>query len=723
MSLKQIPLKDRYKSYTDDLAADFLAPALGVATGYDRMVGYFSSASFEFLRDSLEHFVNRSGRIRLIIGEPLSEDEYEAVAKGTEQLESKVVDRVLSELTSDAALPKGLTPLRLLSWLVAHDRLEIRFAGLSSSRSPFAMMHEKVGILRDDEGNVVVFSGSANETVYALLPGYNREKIDVYWNWDAGDSYERHAQDEVEDFEAAWSGSDDALCVVPIPSAAYDQMVLVSDKLGPDNPFSNSLKTEEIDLYPKLPDFIGNRRYDLQRHQKESLLEWRKNEFQGVFALCTGSGKTIMALHAATRIAAAHKEADQPLAVVVAVPFQVLAEQWAINMALFGIEPIRCWGGRGNWESELRLRSSSFGMTKSPSFLPILVVNKTLKENEAFQRALERIPSDLLLFIGDECHHHSNASWSIKIPQARYKMGLSATPWNKNRDEERAFVTSIYSETVAFFGLQDALDLDVLCKYSYEFSEVYLDEIEWDEYLDRSRKIASELSKSPGERNQNNLDIWRGERARIVGSCKHKFETFAVEDVPNLRPKSLVYVGDGSVQDEGPGVGQSLGELRDIARASRLLSENGFVVQRITASESARERSDTLVSFSEGLTNPVVAIRVLDEGFDLPDVQAAYLLASSRSERQFVQRRGRILRKSEGKEIAYVKDFLVMPPQGEISASAQTLVRDELIRAFEFAKFAVNSVESLGKIGLIADSLELDMHEVSSGTSVKEDYM
>ena len=84
-------------------------------------------------------------------------------------------------------------------------------------------MHEKVGILRDDEGNVVVFSGSANETVYALLPGYNREKIDVYWNWDTGDSYERHAQDEVEDFEAAWSGSDDALCVVPIPSAAYDQ--------------------------------------------------------------------------------------------------------------------------------------------------------------------------------------------------------------------------------------------------------------------------------------------------------------------------------------------------------------------------------------------------------------------------------------------------------------------------------------------------------------------
>ena len=724
MGLRDLNLKGKYKSYDDDLANDFLAPVLGQASSYDRMVGYFSSATLEFLRDSLELFVERGGTIRLIIGEPLAEAEYEAVVNGaTELLANKVAQRVCNELDSEMLLPPGLTALRLLSWLVANERLEIKFAAVSHAKAANAMMHDKTGIVRDSQGDILVFQGTANETVFGLMPGYNYEKISVYMSWIDNESFANYARDEVEDFELTWADKSNSLTVIPLPSSAYEKILDACKTLDLINPYRLSLPLSEYSSHPQLPQTINGQPYKLLEHQTQGLNAWKDNSYQGIFALCTGSGKTIMALHAITQIANALKRNAQSCAVVVAVPYQVLANQWATNMQQFGMNPICCWGGENKWAGFLIEKIGSFDLDPLiPTFLPILVVNKTLRENDLFAKQISKIASKNMIFVCDECHHHSSGAFCSKIPTCTYKMGLSATPWNKDREEEKTILTQIYSNPVAYFGMEEALKLDVLCPYIYEFAEVELNEEEWEEYLELSRKIAGVMSGQTGSYDKKNLDIWRGARARIVGSCKAKFDDFELNYAPHIKSKSLVYVGDGSVENEFSD-STSAAEERDIPRATKIVRSQGLVVQQFTARETPKTRERILESFLQEHTNTVVAIRVLDEGFDLPSVSAAYLLASSRSERQFIQRRGRILRKSKGKDFAKVVDFLVLPPDKLDSDSAKNLITNELIRAYEFIRFAKDNMKSLARLAEIISKYDLVVDQIHAGTATREDYL
>ena len=724
MGFRDLDLKGKYKSYDDDLANDFLAPVLSQASSYDRMVGYFSSATLEFLRDSLELFVERGGTIRLIIGEPLAEAEYEAVVSGaTELLANKVAERVSSELDSEMLLPPGLTALRLLSWLVANKRLEIKFAAVSHSKAANAMMHDKTGIVRDSQGDILVFQGTANETVFGLMPGYNYEKISVYMSWIDNESFVNYALDEIDDFELTWADKSKSLTVIPLPSSAYEKILDASKMLDPLSPYRVMLPLSGYSAHPELPQTINGHPYKLLGHQTQSLKAWKNNSYQGVFALCTGSGKTIMALHAITQIANALRQNAQSCAVVVAVPYQVLAIQWATNMQIFGMDPICCWGGESKWAGSLIEKIGSFDLDPLiPSFLPILVVNKTLRENELFTNQISKVAPENMMFVGDECHHHTSSAFSSKIPFCSYKMGLSATPWNKDREEEKATLTQIYSHPVAYFGMEEALELDVLCPYVYQFAEVELNEEEWEEYLELSRKIAGAMSGQAGSNDKKNLDIWRGARSRIVGSCKAKFDEFEINYAPHMHSKSLVYVGDGSVESDVSD-STSAAEERDITRATKIVRGQGLVVQQFTARETPKTREGILESFLQGHTNTVVAIRVLDEGFDLPSVSEAYLLASSRSERQFIQRRGRILRKSRGKDFAKVVDFLVFPPGHSESDSAKNLVINELIRAYEFVRFAKDNYESLVRLKEIMRKYDLNVDQIQDGTATREDYL
>src|SRR4029079_10415276 len=129
-----------------------------------------------------------------------------------------------------------------------------------------------------------------------------------------------------------------------------------------------------------------------------------------------------------------------------------------------------------------------------------------------------------------------------------------------------------------------------------------------------------------------------------------------------------------------------------IDRVCELLYEKGWKCARFTARESREEREALLNSFKVGAIDALVAIRCLDEGIDVPACRTAYILASSRNPKQFIQRRGRILRRSPGKEAAVIHDFLVKLPEdgrdwGEME---RRLFVAELERCAEFANLARN---------------------------------
>jgi superfamily II DNA or RNA helicase len=128
-------------------------------------------------------------------------------------------------------------------------------------------------------------------------------------------------------------------------------------------------------------------------------------------------------------------------------------------------------------------------------------------------------------------------------------------------------------------------------------------------------------------------------------------------------------------------------------------------VKPYTAETPLEERAELRRRFAAGDLQALVAIRCLDEGVDIPETERAFLLASTTNPRQYVQRRGRVLRPSPstGKRRAYVHDFLAVPPPGAVEErlweTERRLVARELERVVEFAQLAVNGPVAMDKLG------------------------
>ena len=142
-----------------------------------------------------------------------------------------------------------------------------------------------------------------------------------------------------------------------------------------------------------------------------------------------------------------------------------------------------------------------------------------------------------------------------------------------------------------------------------------------------------------------------------------------------------------------------------------LQNELRLTIHQLTAEETQDKRraSNLLDRFAAGDYHVITCMRVLDEGVDVPQVSDAYLLASNTVKRQWIQRRGRILRRCEtiGKKLAHLHDFIVIPPDPGDSGG-RAILKSELDRAQEFAELAENA----GSKGGPFDQIEIIMKEM-----------
>ncbi len=711
-----LSLRGTYSSEDCDLLNDFYIPALTHAVQYDRAVGYFSAEMLSFAAQGLSGFVGRHGKMRLVIGEPLDQDEYEAIKRGVDL--HTVHERLsikLRLILDNVDHPLFKHRLELLSWLVGAGHLEVRIALTARG-----LYHEKIGILQDEQGDQVVFQGSANETVAALAPDFNFESVAVYPSWNP-EVYATYGQPYAERFERLWSGNVRGVTTVTLPSEAYEALRTFYRRDTP--PPANrerelALITKgDDDPFPSLPTFIGNTPYAPMGHQRAALEEWKARDFQGILALATGAGKTITALHGAVKLANFHRATGTDFVLVVAVPYQVLADQWCEVMELFNIQAIRCYRSRGSWYLQLNEAISDLQLSQKPVFLAAVVVNATLARDE-FRSLLTRINNNSLMFIGDECHHHASASLSDKLPEARYRLGLSATPWSSTEHERKALLKGYYGGVVATYSLGRALHDGVLTPYDYHIHLVQLEDEEAETYERLSGDIAKliAIKEQGGRVNEDELMHLFLARARILGSANEKFS--CLEKLVRkfgVNTHTLFYCGDGSAEEDGETVA-----TRDVERVARVLGENGWKTSRFTAAESHGERKRVMRNFQFGHIDAVVAIRVLDEGFDMPACKQAFLLASSRNDRQFIQRRGRILRRTEGKESATIQDFVVLPGAKHRAPAFRGLVEQELARVVEFTRFAANQGELWSDVQRLADDYDVDLANLLEEVQAKE---
>ena len=718
--LNDYDFKAVYRTENDNLLEQFYIPALQRSTNYDRAVGYFSAAMLSYAAQGLSTFVNNEGHIRLIIGSSLTSDEIEAIESGYDR--RMILDRLGKEfLASISDIDDDLFfhRLRALSWLVAAGRLDIKVA-----LRRHGMYHEKLGILKDAHGNSIVFQGSANETASALRPDMNFESISVYRSWTEG--HDEFAEPYVSGFERLWNGESPNTYIVEFPEAVKNR--LLSNVTADLKPPSTKLELY-LAMHPKqpnddnqgnavespsIPEFIGASEYQLRDHQSAAIRNWMSNDYQGIFALATGAGKTITAIHAAVRVYEAEKKLNRPLCIVISVPYINLADQWREILGTFNISSIPCYHSKAKWQSRLGAAISAL-KADAKDYLCIVVVNATLS-SEPFQQALSELNNIRMMWIGDECHHHGAEHINKALPKhAKYRIGLSATPEHYIDVDANTRVGQFYGNVVSTYSLTDAITDGVLTPYEYYPVVVDLTHAETEEYLSLSAQIrklmvvklsGAMLSSS----NENNLQQLLIKRARLIGSAKNKIDALnnlLVNQTPEKH--TLFYCGDGSTSlDHNDDLSEP---IRQVDVISRVLYDIGWKTSRFTSRESRSTRNNILENFRVGAIDAMVAIRCLDEGIDIPACRTAYLLASSRNPRQFIQRRGRILRRSNLKDHAVVHDFLVRLPSTDDDQQREVerrLIVGEIERVAEFARTSLNPTQSYEELEPLLTEYDLE---------------
>jgi len=702
-SFKSMSWGTVYRAGDQNLFQDFYKPALKLADSYDRAVGFFSSQSLVSNLQGISGLIKNEGRMRLVIGHPLDDDEFTAVKQGyrLSELLDDLDTRLRDMLEKDN---EGLSlNLALLSMLIASERLEIKFAFRKRG-----MYHEKIGILSDCKGNRLVFQGSANETIYALDEGFNAESIMVFKSWQE-EIFEAYGTPCVDGFDKLWNGEQHNTVTVKVPSKIYETIVEKANKTSEPNQIfdeiddiynkilSESFDEEQAFNYPKVPKFLNGKDFKILDHQKAAIQSWIRSNYRGILKLSTGSGKTITSIFAATKVFEAREAKNAATVLIVAVPYQELARQWVDNLKVFNIHPLRCWQSRKKWEDGLKEELLDLKM-KAISFVSVVVVNRTL-ESSAFRDLISTIPEGNVMFIGDECHNHGAKKTNSALPDAFYRMGLSATPYRSDEeevdspfpDEAKKRINDYYVNIVAEYSLGDAIHDGVLCEYNYHIVPVYLTTEEEEQYEGFSAEIGKLIVLGVENLNankRNQLTMLCGRRSRLLGAASNKLSALdtLVRAIPkNERSHSLFYCGEGKVFEEND---SHEPDVRVINTVSRVLSDAGWSTSRFTSEEKPLDRNIIMENFVGVHIDGLVSMKVLDEGVDVPVCDKAFILASTRNPRQYVQRRGRVLRKAEGKEFADIYDFVILPVGS--SSSLEALRSAELERIDDFVLLANN---------------------------------
>ena len=506
----------------------------------------------------------------------------------------------------------------------------------------------------------------------------NFESIDVYRSWVETERVKR----KWNNFQKLWSNTTDNLEIFPFPKACKEKLIRLAPDTAPTIYISDSGHSTATEG-PDIPYGLTLRDY-----QKEAINNWFSNNGRGTLKMATGSGKTIIALSAILRLV---KKIQLQVAIVVC-PFRHLVTQWDEEARKFGFNPILAFHSHLSWDGLLNSRLLNIDSEKS-EFLIIITTNHTFASS-AFQSKLKYLPQKTII-VADEAHNLGAERLRTCLPdQILFRLALSATPERWFDEEGTEAIFDYFGKVLEpEFTLKDALKAGALVPYRYYPILVELTEDELEVYLDLSAKIAKAFTDSDDDESNDRLTALLMQRARLIATVKNKMVKLK-ELMSEKREEDhmLIYCGDGKVEVKED-VEENVELYRHVEAVCKLLGQDlGIRVARFTAETSMDDRKARIQQLDQGILQGLVAIRCLDEGVDIPSVKTAVILASSGNPRQFIQRRGRILRRNSGKDAAAIYDMIVVPPKETTnSESERNLLKKELRRFVEFADLAQNS--------------------------------
>lgn len=683
-NLAELTLRTSYHKGRDNIAEAFYLPCMRRAHEYDRAVGFFRSTAFIIAWPALRDFIQRGARIRVLCSQVLSGADIDALERGySARIDEILATRLLEEVRSVLQDDELSQPARLLSGLVARGILDLQIAVLRESDLRGAkgrIFHDKLGIFRDDHKNTVVFKGSMNETWTGLAEDGNLESVDVAANWMGARDLERTVHEE-KYFADLWANQYPTLNVRPFPKVARDEL----ERAAPsdlDEAIDRLLSTRS-----SRPNADARGR-TLLPHQAAGLASWAANGRKGILEFATGSGKTFTAI---TAIRESLQKGGEPILVI--VPDQVLFAQWHKELleTTRELAPLLLKAGAGNdsWRDNLRIWTAP----GEPKRLVLATV-----QTAAMEDFRERLAGGThIMLVADEVHR-LGSPWNRNLLDERLfgaRLGLSATPERAGDPVGTAALLNFFHGILEpRYTLADAVRDGVLSRYFYRPHTVELSEEEIGEWHTLSAEIGRLRARigrgnAPPELDER-LQRLLIRRARIVKHAEAKVP-LAVQVLTSEHQRGqrwIVYCED----------------LAQLGSVSRALEQAG-VPNMPFHSQMEGDRAQTL-RWLDRRGGVVVAIKCLDEGVDVPSVSHALILASSKNPREFIQRRGRVLRKSPIKALSYVHDAIVVPPprSADEDRAPDPITAGELARAVNFAQHADNpaSAADLQQIAISA---------------------
>ncbi len=672
MSFRDLKLKESYDSDEDDILDGFYVEALKEAVKYDRIAGYFSSTSLAVAAEGVASFIVRRGKMRLIMSIHLSDEDYEAIEAGTKKAEEVVADMVVKDL-QDMEDEIRSDHVKALAWMVANGTLQIRLAITDKG-----IFHQKCGVLEDSEGNRISFSGSDNESATGWLG--NVEEFKVFRSWDASES--KYLDHDSARFENFWEGQAKRTRVIDVPTAIRDRLI----ELSPENEKELALLKERLDSYSgKKPA-----RRELRDYQEEAIKNWRKNGYVGIFEMATGTGKTFTAIRGIEKLL---EDKGKGLLVVVACPYTHLIRQWTKEFSREGLVARSVFGSVSSWLGEVRgeLRDLSAGYV---DYLVLVTTYDTFAKDHF---------SDLLqgrrvVLVCDEVHAVGTELRTEYLSETyEFRLGLSATPtrWLDPMGTDK--IMSYFGPVVMEYSLHDAIASKRLVPYEYHIHAAELSQDEIEEYESLTKKIAMAYGRTRNEEKERRLQLLLIKRRNIVKNASSKMASFEeiLSSMGNPE-KMLVYCSD-----------------KQIDGVLERLNKRSIIHHQFTYLEDTEKRRELIDQFGGGVYQVLVAMKCLDEGVDIPPVESAILLASSGNPKEFIQRRGRLLRtcESTGKTKAVIHDIIVVPPKKSLEAGdsdlEKSILRKELDRYHEFSRDSLNPLESVNFISELREKYKL----------------
>jgi superfamily II DNA or RNA helicase len=733
-----------YRTGSQDEPVQFHLDALCNSKTFDLLLGYFSSSALNVLSLGFANFIYSGGKMRAVINNVLSEEDKKAIEKGQKNETLSTVYNFNNVKELKASLDEyGKHFFECFAWLIANNRIEIKIIKPKDGKG---IAHYKSGVFSDGVDSIC-FKSSCNFTAYGLLE--NLEELECFLSWENGRSNKQiGAQNEyfneiftekadfveylnIEDVKAAIKNEfgDKNIHELLIKEK---ELLSKRDKIFNNPKIQKSVKTaielinefDEIEKQPKFPYKEGPRVYQIEAYNN-----WVANDRKGLFAMATGTGKTITSLNCILE----DYKINKFYKFIVLVPTISLATQWKKEITKkFNFEEVTiCSSLNSNWEDSVRDYGRNIRLGNDVNFC-ILLTYATFR-GLRFQNILYDLFKNEfknITLIADEAHTLGSTNLLRVLPFGIEKrIGLSATPERQydeiGESELSNFFNSFPPKYTFNYNMKKAIDDKVLCKYYYYPTIVELETEELNNYREITNKLIKFLDPKTGRyKDDPYVNMLLIKRKNIIHKARNKSKclTNIIDDIGKEKFKyAFIYVPEGydSNYDEND-LDQNNEDDDSIINiyTNLLYDKYKFKLKKFTG--ETNQRDEILNQFSDGKLDALLAMKCLDEGVDIPQTQYAVFCSSTGNPRQYIQRRGRVLRYHGDKKFAYIYDMIVKPVLDITTTDSsqikleKNILLSELKRLVNFAVLAENKLDCLKDLEELCYSFDIDIYDLAN---------